>query len=959
MPKAEDSIRYICVRGAKVHNLKNVSVNIPRHKMTVVTGVSGSGKSSLAFDTILAEGQRRYLDTMSAYARSFIGGGNSTRPNVESIDGLSPVISIDQKTTNSNPRSTVGTVTEIYDFLRLLYARVATPYSYITGKPMVQFTFEQLKEHIITHFAEQGVEILAPVVIDRKGHYRELFEQNRKRGFLQAYIDGEIKDLTYGMSLNRYQKHYVAILIDKFSIRKENEDRLTETLTLALKLGDGMVDIRDRKSGTVSHLSRKLMDPESGLSYPTPSPGDFSFNSPRGYCPKCRGLGEVEAINTDKLFPNKSLSVRKGGIAPLGKWRTGGIFTPIARILKEHGQSLDTPVGELTDETLFVLLYGENSLSTFLSGNIDPFPGIVSYLAQIEAEKEEDKKPGEITDPLVHKEVCPECHGERLNKIARHYQIGDYSLPDLCALELEDLPQAIQKVLDSLTGNRLETAATILSEVSTRVQFLLDVGVGYLSLDRATASLSGGESQRIRLATQIGTGLVEVLYILDEPGIGLHQRDNRKLITSLQKLCAGGNTVLVVEHDRDMMLSADYIIDMGPGAGRLGGHVVFEGTPAQVAKGNSLTTDFLNGKRAIPLPESYTTPDPSRILRLIGASGNNLRGVSVDIPLGLFVCVTGVSGSGKSSLINATLVPILSQKLYHSTQIPLPYKKIEGVDLVDKVAVVDQRPIGRTPRSNPATYTGVFSLIRDLFALTAESKARGYKPGRFSFNVKGGRCEECGGNGYKTISMNFLPDVTTPCPVCRGKRYNRETLEVRYKGKSIADVLDLTINQACEFFEHLPKIYRKLLTLKQVGLGYVKLGQPSTTLSGGENQRVKLSAELARKDTGKSVYVLDEPTTGLHFEDIRVLLKLVRELTNRGNTVIIIEHNLDVIKCADYIIDMGPEGGKEGGKVIFSGSPQEMLSKEVISGSATAFYLKEEMERTPQGTIAPEKLTSS
>lgn len=936
------------VHGARVHNLKNIDVSLPRHKLTVVTGLSGSGKSSLAFDTLLAEGQRRYLDTFSSYARSFIGGGGG-RPDVDEIVGLSPVVAIEQKSASTNPRSTVGTVTEIYDYLRILYARVGTPYSYLTGKEMVRYTEEQVVEHIMEQYADEGIYILAPVVVDRKGHYRELFEQMRRRGFLHAYIDGEVCELTPGMRLNRFSIHYVSVVVDKCSVRESNKQRITEAVSIAMKLGEGVIDVMRRDSTEIQHLSKRLMDPESGIAYPDASPADFSFNSPRGYCKRCKGLGRVGVLDIDKVVADPKVSIREGAIVPIGRYKKRSLlFTSIEEILKEHGCTIDTPFEKIPAEAVEQIFFGVDSDEEEDEGEAHfTFAGVSQYVRELAEDDDATASMRSWAEEFLTEQTCPECHGRRLNPIALSYKLSGYNIADLTELDLDRLVERLREIEGQLTKNQQKVAHEVIKEILLRVNFLLDVGLYYLTLARPSASLSGGESQRIRLATQIGTGLVEVLYILDEPGIGLHQRDNRMLIDALKKLRDAQNTVLVVEHDRDMMLAADYLIDMGPGAGRLGGHATYQGPPSAIGDTHTLTCDYLTNRLAIPLPAAYRQPTDDAWLRLKGCTGNNLKNVDVSIPLGLFVCVTGVSGSGKSSLINGTLVPIISQHLYRSKQAPLPYASVEGLELIDKIAFVDQSPLGRTPRSNPATYTGLFSEIRNLFVKVPESRARGYKPGRFSFNVKGGRCEECKGNGYKTISMNFLPDVTIPCDVCRGKRYNRETLEVRYKGKSIAEVLDMTFNQAVEFFEHIPALYRKLSTLQRVGLGYVKLGQPSTTLSGGESQRVKLATELSKRDTGRTLYVLDEPTTGLHFEDIRVLLKLVNELVDRGNTVLIIEHNLDVIKSADYLIDMGLEGGRNGGEVIFAGSPQEMAQCSDTQ-SYTAHYLKEEMQRTPK-----------
>lgn len=937
------------VRGARVNNLKNIDVDLPRHKLSVVTGLSGSGKSSLAFDTLLAEGNRRYLDTFSAYARSFIGN-NNTRPDVDEIVGLSPVVAIEQKTASTNPRSTVGTVTEIYDYMRVLFARVATPYSYLTGREMSRYTEEQVVDYIMEGYAARGIYILAPVVVDRKGHYRELFEQLRRRGFINAYIDGELRELSPGMKLSRFAIHYVSVVVDKCTVREDNKQRIVEAVGIAMKLGDGVIDILEPGGSKVQHLSKKLMDPESGISYPDPSPADFSFNSPRGYCKHCKGLGKIGALDVDKVVANPHASIRDGAIVPIGKYKKrSSLFRDIEVILTESGYSLDTPFEALSQEVVDQIFWGTSDDDDTISEGDEGFAfrGISQYVRELADDDDATATMRSWAEEFLSEVTCPECHGKRLNPIALSYRLGAYSIGDLSEMDLDRLQEVLTELPQQLSESQNKVAHEILKEISTRLSFLLNVGLYYLNLSRPSASLSGGESQRIRLATQIGTGLVEVLYILDEPGIGLHQRDNRMLIDALKELRDAQNTVLVVEHDRDMMLAADYLIDMGPGAGRLGGHVIYQGKPSDIGDTRTLTCDYLTNRLAIPLPTSYRKPREGQWLTLKGCTGHNLKDVTLRIPLGLFVCVTGVSGSGKSSLINGTLVPVVSQHLYHSKQAPLPYLAVEGLELVDKIAVVDQSPLGRTPRSNPATYTGLFTEIRNLFVQVPESRARGYKPGRFSFNVKDGRCEECKGNGYKTITMNFLPDVTIPCDVCRGKRYNRETLEVRYKGKSIAEVLDMTFNQAAEFFEHIPSLYRKLATLQRVGLGYIKLGQASTTLSGGESQRVKLATELSKRDTGHTLYILDEPTTGLHFEDIRVLLGLVGELVDRGNTVVIIEHNLDVVKCADYLIDMGLGGGRNGGEVIFSGTPEEMLAIPDAQ-SYTAHYLREEVARTPR-----------
>lgn len=921
------------VRGAKVHNLKNIDVSIPRHKLTVVTGLSGSGKSSLVFDVLLAEGQRRYIETFSTYARSFIG--NNTRPDVESIEGLSPVVAIEQKTASNNTRSTVGTVTEIYDFLRLLYARVGVPHSYITGKEMRKYTEQELFELIERDYNLQGIELLAPVIRDRKGHYRELFETLRKKGFTSVYIDGTIEELRPGLMVDRYVKHYIAVVIDKLIVKEEMKERLQQSITLALHYGDGMLDVRKRNDSKLRHLSSKLMDAENGLAYPEVSPSTFSFNSPQGYCPHCRGMGVVNRINIDKLITHPKLSLRKGGLKLLGKWRKGAIYDGIKQLLEEYGYTPDTPVGLLSEKVLNTILYG------VLDGDdSEGFKGIMYYLDIDNFMGFLDEETKEWLQDLHTEQICPTCNGIRLNKIAQSYLIDKWRIHELAALDLEQLYRTLPEIENSLSPHLRPVGAEIIKEIKTRLQFLLDVGLYYLSLSRASSTLSGGESQRIRLATQIGTGLVEVLYLLDEPGIGLHPSDNNKLIASLQKLRDGENTIVVVEHDQDMMLSADYIIDMGPGAGRLGGKVVFAGAPKELPSTHTITADYLNGIRNIIIPNKRRQGN-GNFLTLSGAVGNNLKNVKLSLPLGTFICVTGVSGSGKSSLINGTLVPAIAKSLYGSLATPLLYKKIEGLEHIDKLAVVDQSPLGRTPRSNPATYTGLFTEIRQLFVSLPESKARGYKAGRFSFNVSGGRCEECKGNGYRTLAMNFLPDVTIPCEVCHGKRYSRETLEVRYKGKSIADVLDMTFNQAAEFFENMPKLHNRLEMIRKVGLGYVKLGQPSTTLSGGESQRVKLAEELSKKDTGRTLYILDEPTTGLHFEDIRVLLSLVQQLVDKGNTVLIIEHDLDVIKSADYVIDMGPEGGRNGGKILFAGTPEDMIKQKSLT--TTARFLKRRM----------------
>ena len=934
------------IRGARVHNLKNVDAHIPRYSLTVFTGLSGSGKSSLAFDTIYAEGQRRYIETFSSYARGFLGGGLE-RPDVDEISGLGPVISIEQKTTNRNPRSTVGTVTEIYDFFRLLYARAGTAISYLSGNPMVRYTEEQILELLLQRYEGKKVLLLAPVVKQRKGHYKELFEQLRKKSFLTVRVDGKLREITYGMKLDRYKIHSVEVQTDKLTISEKNHDRLLASLRLTLKEGDGVMMIQEHGTNKVAYFSRHLMDPETGLSYNEPAPHNFSFNSPNGSCPRCKGLGEVRVIDLDSIIPDRSKSIYAGGILPLGKYRRSLVFALIEALCDKYEASIKTPIAKLPEDLLTEIVEGSEEDIVLLEDRFAELRGVpISYdglAALLMAQREEEDTSRETEKwmtQFTRSEVCPECHGGRLNKEALHYFIGDKNIGEVASMELTHLATWLEGLEDKLTPQQRTIAIEVLKEIRTRLSFLLDVGLGYLSMNRMSASLSGGESQRIRLATQIGTQLVEVLYILDEPSIGLHQRDNVRLIHSLQKLRDLGNTVIVVEHDKDMMLEADHIIDMGPKAGRLGGEVVFSGSPKEMMRAGTLTARYISGTEAIEIPNERR-PLTERQLRLTGARGNNLKGIDVTLPLGTMICVAGVSGSGKSTLINETLLPILSQHLYASLKDPLPYDKIEGLEYVDKVVAVDQSPIGRTPRSNPATYTGVFTDIRSLFVGLPESKMRGYKPGRFSFNVSGGRCDTCSGNGYKKIEMNFLPDVFAPCEACHGRRYNRETLEVRFKGKSIADVLDMTINAAVEFFAHVPQILKKLQVLQDVGLGYIKLGQSSTTLSGGESQRIKLASELAKRDTGKTVYILDEPTTGLHFEDIRVLLGILNRLVDRGNTVIIIEHNLDVLKSADYIIEIGPEGGKDGGQLLFAGTP-EALTK--VKDSPTAPFLAEELK---------------
>ena len=928
-----------------MHNLKNIDAHIPRYSLTVFTGLSGSGKSSLAFDTIYAEGQRRYIETFSSYARGFLGGGME-RPDVEQIDGLGPVISIEQKTTNRNPRSTVGTVTEIYDFFRLLYARAGEARSYLTGRPMVRYTEEQILELLLERYEGKRVLLLAPVVKQRKGHYKELFEQLRKKSYLTVRVDGELRELTYGMKLDRYKIHSVEVQTDKLTITAKNKDRLLASLRLTLREGDGVMMVQELEHNTIAYYSRHLMDPETGLSYSEPAPHNFSFNSPNGACPRCKGMGEIRVIDPASIIPDPSKSIYQGGIIPLGKYKRNLVFAQIEALCERYELSLKTPIKSLPEDLLTEILEGSSEPITLtdermpeLKGIPLSYDGLGAYLMSQVEEVESSRESERWMSQFTKGEVCPECHGGRLNQEALHYYIGDKNLGEVGMMELTQLTAWIDEVVTQLSESQRQIATEVLKEIRTRLSFLLDVGLGYLSMNRVSSTLSGGESQRIRLATQIGTQLVEVLYILDEPSIGLHQRDNLRLIHSLQKLRDLGNTVIVVEHDKDMMLEADHIIDMGPRAGRLGGEVVFMGSPADMMKTETLTARYLRGEEEVDV-EQHKPISPERLL-LKGARGNNLKGIDVSFPLGNLICVAGVSGSGKSTLINDTLYPILSQRLYGSLQEPLAYDSIEGLELVDKVVAVDQAPIGRTPRSNPATYTGVFTDIRNLFVGLPESKMRGYKPGRFSFNVSGGRCETCSGNGYKTIAMNFLPDVYAPCEVCHGRRYNRETLEVRFKGKSIADVLDMTINAAVEFFAHVPPILKKLQVLQEVGLGYIKLGQSSTTLSGGESQRIKLASELSKRDTGRTVYILDEPTTGLHFEDIRVLLGILRRLVDRGNTVIVIEHNLDVLRSADYIIEIGPDGGRSGGELVFAGSPEELIKRK---DSPTAPYLKEEMK---------------
>ena len=933
MKREDDKIN---VYGARVHNLKNIDVEIPRQTLTVITGLSGSGKSSLAFDTIFAEGQRRYIETFSAYARNFLGG--MERPDVDKITGLSPVISIEQKTTNKNPRSTVGTTTEIYDYMRLLFARAGRAYSYATGEEMVKYTEERVLEMILHDYAGHRIFILAPLVRSRKGHYRELFEAMRRKGYLNIRVDGEMMEIVRGMKVDRYKNHDIEVVIDKLKVDPKDEERLKKSVAIAMKQGEGLIMILDKDTDTIKHFSKRLMCPTTGISYSDPAPNNFSFNSPQGACPHCKGLGVINQIDLAKVIPDKKMSIRDGGIAPLGKYKNQMIFWQVEAILKKYECDLKTPIADIPDDALQEVLYGslenvriDKELVHTSSDYFVSFDGIIKYLRNV-MDNDESAAGQKWADQFLAECECPECHGQRLNREALSYRVGDKNISELASMDLSELREWIRDLEESgerreesgpLSTNEFKIAKEILKEIRTRLDFLLEVGLDYLALNRQSASLSGGESQRIRLATQIGSQLVNVLYILDEPSIGLHQRDNERLINSLKELRDLGNTVIVVEHDQDMMLNADYIVDIGPRAGRKGGEVVFQGTPEEMLKTNTITAQYLNGQQKIAIPEKRRKGNGKSLI-LRGCTGNNLKHVDAEFPLGKLILVTGVSGSGKSTLINETLQPILSQHFYRSLKAPMHYDSIEGLELIDKVVDVDQSPIGRTPRSNPATYTGVFSDIRSLFVNLPEAKIRGYKPGRFSFNVKGGRCETCGGNGYKTIEMNFLPDIQVPCEECHGKRYNRETLEVRYKGKSIADVLDMTINQAVEFFENVPEILRKIKTIQDVGLGYIKLGQPSTTLSGGESQRVKLATELSKKDTGKTLYILDEPTTGLHFEDIRILMDVLQKLVDRGNTVIIIEHNLDVIKLADWIIDIGPEGGRNGGQILSTGTPEQV-----------------------------------
>lgn len=940
----DENQEKLSVIGARVHNLKNIDVTIPHNKLTVITGLSGSGKSSLAFDTIFAEGQRRYIETFSAYARNMLG--TLERPDVDNISGLSPVIAIEQKTINRNPRSTIGTTTEIYDYLRLLYARIGEAISYLSGEKMVKYTEEKIVSMILEKYDGHKIYLLAPLVKNRKGHYKELFEQLRKKGYLTVRVDGELREITFGMKLDRYKNHSVELVVDKLKVNPKDVTRLHDSVNKSLQQGGKQMMVYDLEDESIGYYSQMLMDPVSGISYREPAPHNFSFNSPQGACDRCKGLGYVNIVDRTKLMPNPSMSIHAGGIVALGPYKNSMIFWQISAICEKYGFTLKTPIKELSEEAINDILHGTNerlplkteSQSTF--SYFQTYEGLVKYL-ELQQSDDASAKAQKWSGQFYSRAVCPECNGQRLNREALNFFIDGKNIADLAAMDISALYEWINDVEDRLSSQQQLIGKEILKEIRTRLKFLVGVGLEYLSLDRNSATLSGGESQRIRLATQLGSELVNVMYILDEPSIGLHQRDNKRLIDSLKRLRDAYNSIIVVEHDKEIMLEADYIIDIGPKAGRKGGNVVFEGTPKEMLATHTLTADYLNGDKAIAIPEK-TREGNGKYITLSGCSGHNLKDVTLKLPLGKLVCVAGVSGSGKSSLINGTLQPILSKHFYRSLQEPLPYKAIEGIENIDKIVTVDQSPLGRSPRSNPATYTGVFSDIRNLFVELPEAKIRGYKPGRFSFNVAGGRCEACSGNGYKVIEMNFLPDVLVPCEVCGGKRYNRETLEVRYKGKSIADVLDMTINQAVEFFAGIPTILKKIQVLQDIGLGYIKLGQPSSTLSGGENQRVKLATELAKRDTGKTLFILDEPTTGLHFEDINVLLGVLNRLVDKGNTVLVIEHNLDVLKCADYIIDMGPEGGKNGGMIVAEGTP-----KQISSGtSPTAIYLAEEISYT-------------
>lgn len=937
----DENQELLSVIGARVNNLKNIDVTIPHNKLTVITGLSGSGKSSLAFDTIFAEGQRRYIETFSAYARNMLG--TLERPDVDNISGLSPVIAIEQKTINRNPRSTIGTTTEIYDYLRLLYARIGEAVSYISGKPMVKYTEEKIVSMILDRYDGHKIYILAPLVKNRKGHYKELFEQLRKKGYLTVRVDGELREITFGMKLDRYKNHSVELVVDKLKVNAKDASRLHDSVDKALQQGGKQMMVYDLEDESVGYYSQMLMDPVSGISYREPAPHNFSFNSPQGACERCKGLGYVNLVDRAKLMPNTTLSIHEGGIVALGSYKNSMIFWQISAICEKYGFTLKTPIKDLSEDAINDILNGTNerlslkteSQSTF--SYFQTYEGLVKYL-ELQQSDDASAKAQKWSGQFYSRVQCPECEGKRLNQEALHFFIDGKNIADLAAMDISALYEWISNVEGNLSSQQQLIGKEILKEIRSRLKFLVDVGLEYLSLNRNSSTLSGGESQRIRLATQLGSELVNVMYILDEPSIGLHQRDNKRLIDSLKRLRDAYNSIIVVEHDKEIMLEADYIIDIGPKAGRKGGNVVFSGTPKDMLATHTLTADYLNGRKQIAVPEK-TRSGNGKYLTLTGCTGNNLKDVTLNLPLGKLICVAGVSGSGKSSLINGTLQPILSKHFYRSHQEPLPYKSIEGIENIDKVVTVDQSPLGRSPRSNPATYTGVFSDIRNLFVNLPEAKIRGYKPGRFSFNVAGGRCETCSGNGYKVIEMNFLPDVLVPCEVCGGKRYNRETLEVRYKGKSIADVLDMTINQAVEFFAGIPGILKKIQVLQDIGLGYIKLGQPSSTLSGGENQRVKLATELAKRDTGKTLFILDEPTTGLHFEDINVLLGVMNRLVDKGNTVLVIEHNLDVLKCADHIIDMGPEGGKGGGKIVSEGTPTQIAA----GNSPTAKFLAAEL----------------